>query len=283
MDSKVWIIVPILLFSLFFITKCGKSLGIEYSSGVQGEIEVVDLPLPKAPSKVFGIGDAMDKGQDVLLFRQTRKSSSLPLNERNFFFITKLMESYAPEVKVIELPNTVSYPQGDFYSDLMDNFPGNGYGVIRKEGDGYKLYRSTFGYSEEYEKIVVPVKESIEQVLGPSRFDKDKLISKQSKYEGYSKAMREGRSMILYSFANACGNFPLAEQKSLEKNLKSRFSGDAEIILINHKSYIDPANELYSKCQNIVCVYNKYTRKTYPALFTGSDVLANVRKFLDER
>lgn len=283
MEFRPGMLIPVFILGLFLVVKFGCNMGIEYSDGTQSPVVEVELPQPKAPSRVMGIGEAMSKGQDVLLFRQTRKSSSLRFNERNFYFISKLMESYAPKVKVIELPNSVTYPQGDYYSDIMDNFPGNGYGVIKKEGDGYKLYKSSFGYSEEFETFVLPVKDSIEQVLGPSTFDKEKMISKQSKYDGYTRAMREGRNMILYSFADACNSLPPAQQKSIEKTIRSTFSAEAEIIQVDPKAYLDPVNELYSKSNNIVCVYNKHTKKTYPALYSGNDTMANIRKFLAER
>lgn len=282
MQNYVKYLLPLLLVSLLFIMKCARSCGIEYSDGTQGEVEVVDLPQPSAPSQVFGIGAAMAADQDVLLFRQTRKSSSLAHNERNFFFITKLMESYSPKVKVIELSNSVSYPQGDFFMDVMDRFPGNGYGVIRKEEGGYKLYRSTFGYGESYETLVTPVQESIEKVLGPSGFDKARLISHDSRYEPYTKAMREKKSLIMYSFADACGNLPPAEQRRVEQAI-SQFGREAEILKVDHKAYTDPANELFAKANNTVCVFNARNRKTSPVLFSGVDVAATIRKLLDER
>ncbi len=283
MDKRILLLVPLLLAFLLFLSKCGRYMGIEYSSGVQGPIEVVDLPQPSAPSRVFGIGEAMARGQTILLFRQTRKVNALPHNERNFFFICKLLESYGPTVKVIELPTSVSYPQGDYFADIMDRFPGNGYGVIKKEVDGYKLYTSTFGYSEEYDGIVTPVKDSIEQVLGPCPFDRSRIIDKRSRYEPFNKAMKDNRSLILYSFAITCGRFPPAEQTKLEQSIKSRFSSEAEIVLVDHKAFTDPANELYSQANNIVCVYNSHTRKTSPALFSGQDTMANIRRLLDER
>ncbi|PKL45913.1 MAG: hypothetical protein CVV42_18265 [Candidatus Riflebacteria bacterium HGW-Riflebacteria-2] len=261
---------------------CGCG-GFEYSSGVQGEIEVKTLPGPEAPSKVLGIGPAMSEGKDILIFRQTRKASSLPLNERNFFFISKVMQSYQPAVKVIEIPNSVSYPQGDYYSVIMDHFPGNGYGVLKNEDGGFKLYTSTFGYSEKYDEMVVPVIESIEKVLGPCPFDKRKLILNKSKYPEYTKAMKEGKSIIFYCFANCCNSFPPSQQASLERQLKTNFANEAGLVKIDHKAYTDPANELYSQCENIVSVYNSKTRKISPALFSGSDTIANVRKFLNER
>ncbi|HNV70320.1 MAG TPA: hypothetical protein PKO06_11525, partial [Candidatus Ozemobacteraceae bacterium] len=186
MQSYARIVIPLLLIGCFVIPACAKKLGFEYSDGTQGPIEVVDLPTPKSPSRVFGLGEAMAAGKDVLLFRQVRKPTALKHMERNFFFISKLMESYEPTVKVIELSNSVSYPQGDYYADLMDYFPANGYGVVKKEGDGYKLYSSKFGYSEEYDTFVLPVKESIEQVLGPCPYDKKKLIKSTSCYEPYN-------------------------------------------------------------------------------------------------
>jgi hypothetical protein len=283
MDSQAKVLIPILLLSLFLVSQCARNFGIEFSSGVQGDVQVVDLPTPKSPSRVMGIGEAMAKGQDVLLFRQTRKSSSLPHNERNFFFITKLLESYSPQVKVIELPNSVTYPQGDFYSDIMDRFPGNGLGVIRKEGEGYKLYKSTFGYSEEYETMVLPVKDRIEQILGPAPFQKEALISKQSRYQGFTKAQQDGKNLILYSFAEACSRFPPAEQKRLEQSIKTQFAKEAEIVLIDHKAYTDPANELFAQGRSMVCVYNRRTKKSYPVPVTGSDPVANIRTFLNER
>lgn len=258
----------------------GSFIGIEYSDGKQGEIKVTPLPSPQSASKVSGIGKAMETGQDILIFRQTRKSSSLELNRRNFFFITRLMESYSPEVKVIELGTTVSYPNGDYFMTILDYLPTNGYGVIKKEADGFKMYSSTFAYSENYDEIVTPVKVSIEQVLGPSRFDKEKMISQTSKYKGFVEAKKSGNNIILYCFADACGNLPPSEQSKIERELKAQFTDKATIIKINPKLYTDPANELYSRCENIVSVYNGKTKEIYPALFTGKDVMKNVRTFL---
>ena len=281
------IAISLLIAFAFFVLVCtiqGCGCGgVEYSSGVQGEIAVKTLPSPDAPSKVLGIGAAMDEGKDVLIFRQTRKASSLPLNERNFFFISKVMESYRPDVKVIEIPNSVTYPQGDYYSVIMDHFPGNGYGVIKNEDGSCKLYTSTFGYSEKYDEMVVPVIESIEKVLGPCPFDKRRLILSNSKYPEYTNAMKEKKNIVFYCFANCCNSFPPAEQASLERKLKENFSSAAGLVKIDHKAYTDPANELYSQCESIVSVYNSKTRQISPAFVSGSDTITNVRKLLAER
>jgi hypothetical protein len=176
----------------------------------------------------------------------------------------------------------VSYPNGDYFMEIMDNFPGDGYGVVKKEGGRYKLYKSSFGHSEKYEEFVVPVKNSIEQVLGPSSFDKGALIPAESKFEAYNKAMREGGNLIIYSFAGACSSFPAKDQEELRRGLLAEFSGKTGIIELDYKAYTDPSTELYSKCRNIVCVYNGRTKKISPALFSGADTMANVRKFLAE-
>ena len=258
---------------------CGR---IEFASGVPGKIKAVSLPDPKAPSQVLGIGEAMAAGQEILLYRPARKGMALPDDERNYFFIAKIMESYAPRVKVIELGNSVSFTRGDYYSEISDKFPANGYGVIKKEDGRYKLYTSDFGYSENYDDFVAPVKSALEQVLGPGSFDKKGLIAAESKFEAYNKAVREGGNLILYSFAGACSGFPQAEQEALLDGLRTRFSGEAGLIKVDYKAYTDPSSELYSKCRNIVCVYNGRNKKISPALFAGGDTYANVRKFLDE-
>ena len=286
MNNATWRVCRVLAamgvaFSVF--SGCGKNARIEFSGGSQGKIKAVRLPEPKAPSQVFGIGEAMAAGQDILLFRPTRKASALRHDERNYYFIAKLMESYAPRVKVIELTSSVSYPQGDYFAEIMDDFYGNGYGVIKKEDGGYKLYKAKFGYSENYEEFVVPIKKNLEKMLGPSTFDKNQLIDRESKFAAYNKAMREGRSLILYSFADACGSFPPAAQEALKRKIVATFSGEAEILELDYTAYTDPANELYSTCRNMVCVYNSRTKRVSPALFSGSDEMTNIRNLLDEK
>ena len=262
---------------------CGNNLGIEFSGGGPGKIKAVSLPVPKAPSQVFGIGAAMAAGQDILLFRPTRKESALPDDERNYYFIGKLMESYAPRVKVIELSTTVRYPQGDYVTDILDHFYANGYGVIKKENGGYKLYKVKFGYSENYDEFVVPIQRNLEKMLGPSSYDKSKLISPVSRFEAYNKAMREGRNLIICNFAGACGSFPPAEQEALKRKILAAFSGEAEILELDYQAYTDPATELYSTCRNMVSVYNGRTKRISPALFSGRDTLATIRRLLDEK
>jgi hypothetical protein len=283
MPKPLWILIPFVAVFFTSLSGCGcGGFSVNYESGKQGKIVVAQLPQPAAPSRVHGIGDAMTAGQDVLIFRLTRKGASLPHNKRNFFFITKLMESYAPTVKVIELSTSESYPQGDYYAELMDYSPPNGFGVIKKEQDGFKLYSSVFGYAESYEDFVVPVQEKVEEVLGKSSFDKSKLISPTSKYEAYNKARRERRPMILYSFANACNSFPAPEQAKVKTDIIARFSRVAEIFEVDHTSFTDPANEVFDQGQNIVCVYNSRNGKVTPTLFAKSDVLENIQKALDE-
>lgn len=274
------VLLAFMFFGFMFVKHCGQGFGVRYSDGKQSEVVIVELPAPQSPSKVFGIGEAMEKGQDILIFRQTRKASALPLNESNFFFISKLLESYSPQVKVIEIGNTVSYPNGDYFMTLLDNLPANGYGVVKNEDGQYKLYKSSFGYSEVYEEMVLPVQTSIEEVLGPSGFDKKNLITSTSRYKDFIKAKQEGRNIILYSFANACSSLPVSEQKKIESQLKSKFSKQALIVKINHKYYTDPANDLFLQCQNTVGVYNGRSKEIYPALFTGNDVMKKVGEFL---
>ena len=198
-------------------------------------------------------------------------------------FIGKLMESYAPRVKVIELSTTVRYPQGDYFSDILDHFYANGYGVIKKENDGYKLYQVKFGYSENYDAFVVPIQRNLEKMLGPSSYDKRKLISPASRFEAYNKAMREGRNLIICNFAGACGSFPPAEQDALKRKIVATFSGEAEILDLDYTAYTDPATELYSTCRNMVSVYNGRTKRISPALFSGRDTLAAIRQLLNEK
>ncbi|MFA5205751.1 MAG: hypothetical protein WC708_15245 [Lentisphaeria bacterium] len=262
---------------------CGKNVGIEFSGGGPGKIKAVSLPAPKAPSQVFGIGEAMAAGQDILLFRPARKASALPDDERNYYFIGKLMESYAPRVKVIELTTAVSYPQGDYFADILDNFHANGYGVIKKENGGYKLYKVKFGYSENYDAFVVPIQRNLETMLGPSSYDKRKLISPESRFEAYNRAMREGRNLIICNFAGACGSFPPAEQAALRQKIQAAFSGEAEILDLDYTAYTDPATELYSTCRNMVSVYNSRTKRISPALFSRGDTLATIRRLLAEK
>jgi hypothetical protein len=276
MNRLKLIFISLITFSVLFTMGCGCS----FSSGKQGPIKTVELPSPKSPSKVFGIGKAMKEGKPVLIFRQTRKPSALPFEERNFFFISKVMQSYEPKVKVIEIGNSVSYPQGDYFQTIMDYFPADGYGVIKKENNNYKLYKSTFGYSEKYDEIVVPVIKSIEKVLGPCKFKKENLIAKNSKYKGYNQAMKSGKHLILYSFAGACNSFPASKQASLESKMKTKFKGKAELVKINHKLYTDPANELYSQTHNMVAVYNAKTKKVTPALWVKQDTIKNIENAL---
>jgi hypothetical protein len=282
-ESKhIIIILFICGFGFFTLLKHqGKFLGFEYSSGKQSEVKRESLPNPESPSKVFGIGEAMNKGQPILIFRQTRKPGALAHTKRNFFFISKLMESYQPEVKVIELGMSVSYPNGDYFMTILDYLPADGYGVIKKEKDGFKIYTSTFGYSEFYDKIVIPAQKSIESVLGPAKFDINKLITSKSKYKGFIEAKRSGKNIILYSFADACNSLPISEQHKIEKTLNSRFSKQALIIKVDPNAYTDPANHLYAKCLNIISVYNGHTKEIYPAIYKNQNEMENVKKFLE--
>jgi hypothetical protein len=280
---KIGCLLVVMVGALGVFNGCGNNLGIEFSGGGPGKIKTVSLPAPKAPSQVSGIGEAMAAGQDILLFRPARKESALPDDERNYYFIGKLMESYAPRVRVIELTTSVSYPQGDYFADILDHFYANGYGVIKKEAGGYKLYKVKFGYSENYDAFVVPIQRNLEKMLGPSLYDKSKLISPVSRFEAYNKAMREGRNLIICNFAGACGSFPPAEQVALRQKIQAAFSGEAEILELDYTAYTDPATELYSTCRNMVSVYNGRTKRISPALFSGRDTLATIRQLLDAK
>ncbi|HNV72823.1 MAG TPA: hypothetical protein PKO06_24155, partial [Candidatus Ozemobacteraceae bacterium] len=82
---------------------------------------------------------------------------------------------------------------------------------------------------------------------------------------------------------DACNSFSAQEGQRLVQTMHRDFSRDAEIVEVNHKNYTDPANELFSQVNNMVCVYNARLRKASPALFGGSDVAATIRRLLDER
>lgn len=287
MDSKKYypaIAIFIVVLTLKVLFQGGFSFfGFEYSNGKQGKIIVVNISAPEAPSQVFGIGKAMKEGKSIIIFRQLRKASALNHCKRNFYFISKLMESYAPKVKVIELSSAVSYPNGDYFMKILDEMPANGFGIMKKGAKGYKLYKSTFGYSENYDEIVLPVKERVEEVLGKCKFSKKKLIAKKSKYKAYNEAMKYHKHLVMYSFADACNSIPSSKQAKIIKMMQSNFSKKAKILKINHNFYTDPANELYSKGNNIVIVYNCKTKKTYPALFTKSDTKKNIEEALAKR
>ncbi len=248
-----------------------------------GKLEVYSIPEPESPSKVKGIGDAMKAGKSVLIYRTCWKSGALPDDKRNLFFISKLMNSYSPEVKVIELGTSVRYNSDDYYTKIRDYIPGDGFAVIKRDAGQLKMYKYEIVFNESYEALLEPLRINLETVLGSSTYNKAALIKSKSIYPGYNKAVKERRSMIILNFENTCSRFLAAEKKDITNNILPSFSHEAEIFEVQIKNYVDPANELYSKHRNIVNVYNYHTKKVYPAFYTAQDLRSNIRKFLAER
>lgn len=276
---RILLVIFLVIFCCFNIVGCCIKLG----STSNGELEVYSVPEPASPSNVRGIGAAMTAKKPVLIYRTCWKNTALPDDKRNLFFVSKLMNSYSPEVKVIEFGTSVSYNSNDYYTKIRDYIPSSGFAVIKRDARKLKMYKYEIVFHESYKDLLEPLKLNLEKVLGPSTYNKAALIKKKSIYPGYNKAVKDRRSMIILNFENTCSKFLATEKKNITDNILPSFSKKAEIFQVQVKNYLDPANELYSKHRNIVNVYNHRTKKVYPAYYTGQDLKSNIRKFLAKR
>lgn len=243
---------------------------------------VVELPIPSSPSQVLGFGDAMSAGKSIILLRTFDGRAELTFLRRNYHFLKELILSYNDKAEFIELPMQISFEQNDYITTILDNFFPYDFAVMKKEGAAYTMHLFPIVISESYEEAVLPAQKNLEGIFGRSGYSKEKLLSPTSQFEPYNKAMRERRNLIIYSFDDCCGSFPPSQQEKLENQLIDEFSSQAELLKISTYAPLDPAFELLSKTRNIVNVYNAKTGKISPALFSGQDVLSNVRKFLSE-
>lgn len=281
-DIKAFIIKISLVIVIALILRTYKSCTYEGRKYEPGQVVTIQLPAPSSPSTFPGLAEAMKSDKPVLIvYNPVSKLSS---HKRQVFFANQLIKSYEGKAEIILLPNSFSYRVGDYMETLYKNMPSTGFGILQKDGEIYQFHTAFFHDKSDMDEYIDPIANSLEKILGPSNFNRQFFIEKESKYSKYNKAKKEGKSLILYSFEEACSRLKNSDRLYLVNNIFSSYANEVEIIDIKGDNFTDPANELYGKGDNLVVVYNIHTDQVYPCLFANvKDTDKNIRKSLDLR